>query len=75
MSYFFPSQEIKQKRSYLDNWWCHKLFKIYLGSISKTMADREEKKGKTEIQTFEYVENGKNFSDRIKNIFHVFEGL
>ena len=28
MSYFFPSQDIKQNvwlSSYLDNWWCHKL--------------------------------------------------
>ena len=35
------------------------------------MADRK-KRGKTEIQKFEYLENGKGFLDEIKNIFHVF---
>ena len=29
------------------------------------MADREEKKGKTEIQKFEYLENKKSFLDEI----------
>ena len=35
------------------------------------------KSGKEEqkIQKFEYLENGKNFLDEIKNIFTVFEGL
>ena len=47
-------------------------FKIYLGSISKAMADREKKRGKTEIQKFEYLENEKNFLDEIKNTFHSF---
>ena len=37
------------------------------------MADRE-KKVKTEIQIFEYLENEKSFLDEIKNIFHSFEG-
>ena len=36
------------------------------------MADRGEKKGKTEIQKFEYLENEKSFSDETKNIFHSF---
>ena len=46
-------------------------FKIYLGSTSKAMADRE-KEGKTEIQKLEYLENEKSFLDEIKNIFHSF---
>ena len=35
------------------------------------MAERERKKGKTEIQKFEYLENGKSFLNEIKN-FHIF---
>ena len=31
-----------------------------------------EKKGKTEIQKFEHLENEKNFLDEIKIIFHSF---
>ena len=38
------------------------------------MADRE-KKGKTNIQKFEYLENEKSFLDEKKNFFIVFEGL
>ena len=34
------------------------------------MAD--EKEEKMEIQTFEYLEKEKSFSDEIKNIFHSF---
>ena len=34
------------------------------------MADREKKKGKAEIQKFEYLENEKSFLDEIKNILH-----
>ena len=30
------------------------------------------KRGKTEIQKFEYLKNGKSISDEIKNIFHSF---
>ena len=36
------------------------------------MADREKKEGKTEIQKFEYLENGKNFLDEIKKHFSCF---
>ena len=36
------------------------------------MADREKKRGKMEIQKFEYLENEKSFLDEIKNIFHSF---
>ena len=49
-------------------------FKIYLRSTFKAMADRE-KRSKTVIQKFEYLENEKSFFDKIKNIFIVFEGL
>ena len=35
------------------------------------MADRENE-GKMEIQKIEYLENEKNFLDKIKNIFHSF---
>ena len=49
-------------------------FKIFLGSTSKAMADRE-KRGKTKIQKFKYLKNEKSFLDEIKNIFIVFEGL
>ena len=43
-------------------------FKIYPGSSSKAIADRE----KMEIQKFEYLENEKSFLDEIKNIIHSF---
>ena len=36
------------------------------------MAEKGEKEGKTEIQKFEHLENGKRFLDEIKNIFHSF---
>ena len=36
------------------------------------MADREKKRGKMEIQKFEYLENEKSFLGEIKNIFHSF---
>ena len=42
--------------------------KIYLGSTSKAMAERE-KEAKTKIQTFEYLKNEKGFLNEIKNIF------
>ena len=32
-------------------------FKIFLGSTSKAMADREKKEGRTKIQKLEYLEN------------------
>ena len=38
------------------------------------MADREKKKGKAEIQKFEYLENEKSFLYE-KAFFIVFEGL
>ena len=38
------------------------------------MADREKKKGKAEIQKFEYLENEKSFLYE-KTFFIVFEGL
>ena len=47
-------------------------FKIYLKSSSQAMADREKKRGRVEIQKFEYLENEKSFLDEIKNIFHSF---
>ena len=31
-----------------------------------------EKKGKMNVQKFEYLENKKNFLDEVKNIFHSF---
>ena len=49
---------------------CHKT-KIFLGSISKAMADGK-KEGKTETQKFEYLEYEKSFFAEIKNIFHGF---
>ena len=37
------------------------------------MADKEkEKKGKTETQKFEFLENEKSFLDEIKNILYNF---
>ena len=39
-------------------------FKIFLGSSSKAMADKE-KEWKMEIQKFEYDKNGKFFLDEI----------
>ena len=46
--------------------------KIFLGSTSKAMADREKKEGKTKIQKFEYLENKKSFFDEIKTVSHSF---
>ena len=42
--------------------------KIYLGSTSKAMAERE-KEAKTKIQKLEYLKNEKGFLNEIKNIF------
>ena len=45
---FFPAQNIKQNVlliSYLDSWWSL-TFKIYSGSSSQAMADREKKRGR-----------------------------
>ena len=42
-------------------------FKIFLGSTSKAIADREEKRVK-KAQKFEYLENLKGFLDEIKGI-------
>ena len=44
-------------------------FKIFLGSTSKVMADREKKRKR---QKFEYLEIEKSFLDEIKNILHSF---
>ena len=46
-------------------------FKIYLPSSSKPMTGRE-KKGKTEIQKFEYLDNEKRF--QMKSIFRNYFG-
>ena len=46
-------------------------FKIFLGSTSKAIADREKEK-KTKIQESEYLENKESFLDEIENIFHSF---
>ena len=50
-------------------------FKIYLGSSSKAMADREKTRGRWEHKKIKYLENEKSFLDEIRNIFHSFEGL
>ena len=47
-------------------------FKIFLGSTSEAMADREKKEGKTKIQKFKYLKNKKSFLVEMKNIFHSF---
>ena len=44
-------------------------FKIYLGSSSKAMADREKKRGRWK---YKYLKNENSFLDEIKNIFHSF---
>ena len=49
-------------------------FKIFLGSTSKAMADREKREEK-KIQKFEYLENERSFLDERKTFFKVFEGL
>ena len=72
---FFPSQDIKPNvlSSYLDSWDVTN-FKIYFGSSSEAMADRqgEKEERKMEIQKFKYLENKKRFLDEIKNTFHSF---
>ena len=49
-------------------------FKIFLGSSSNTMADRE-KRGEDENTKIEYLEKQKSFLDEEKTFFIVFEGL
>ena len=64
MSHFFSFSRYQTKRAkFLHVINC----KIFLESTSKAMADWE-KKGKTEIQKFEYLENEKSIFDEIKNI-------
>ena len=46
-------------------------FKIFLDQPLKQWLTGK-KKGKTEIQKLEYLENEKSFLDEIKNIFHSF---
>ena len=36
------------------------------------MTEGKKKKGKIEVETFEYFENKKSFLDEIKNIFYSF---
>ena len=62
---FFPSQDIKQDvllSSYLDSQWNNLYHNGWQG----------EKEEKTEIQKFEYLENGKSTLDEIINIFYSF---
>ena len=69
---FFLSQDVKQNvslSSYLDSDDFIN-FKIYLGSTSKAMSDREKKMEDGNIS--EYLGNEKSFLDKIKNIFHSF---
>ena len=47
------------------------IFKIYIQSSCKAMADREKKRI-MEVKKFESVKNEKRFLDEIKNIFHDF---
>ena len=72
MSYPFPSQDVKHNvllSSHLDLWNVINL-KIYRGSSSKAMADREKKRRRWKYKKFEYLKNEKTFLDEIKNIFH-----
>ena len=51
----FLSQDVKQNvllSFYLDRWWRHKLFKFFLRSTCKAMADREKKRGKENTQNW-----------------------
>ena len=69
----FPSHDIKQHMllSYYLTADDVINLKIYLGSSSKAMTDRE-KDEKREILKFENLENENNFLDGIKNIFDSF---
>ena len=65
MSHLYLSQDIKQNvllSFYLESWWCLN-FKIFLGSSSKAMANREKKSGRWKYKKFEYLEDKKNFLD------------
>ena len=42
--------------------------------LSSTPSARKKKKENRKTKTFEYLENGKNFLDEIKSIFHNFLG-
>ena len=60
---FFPSQDIKQNvllSSYLDNWWHHELYDLS-SIILQSNGRQVEKRGRTEIQKFEYLQNEKSF--------------
>ena len=46
-----------------------KIYKIYLRSTSKTMAEKGKKR-RRQIEKSEYLENKKSILDEIKNIFH-----
>ena len=48
-----------------------KIYKIYLRSTSKTMAEKGKKR-RRQIEKSEYLENKKSILDEIKNIFHSF---
>ena len=74
MSYLISSARYQTKHviKFLFKQLMTSNFKIYFGSTSKAMADREKKRGLTEIQKFEYLEYEKSFFDEIKNIFHSF---
>ena len=47
-------------------------FKIYFGSSSKAMDDREKKRGRWKYQKLNIYRAKKSFLDEIKNIFHNF---
>ena len=70
------SQDIKQNvllSSYVVNWWRHQLED--LSSIILQSNGREaEKEGRTEIQKFEYLQDGKSFLGEIKGIFQFLKG-
>ena len=71
---FFPPEDIKQNlllNSYLDTWWCHNLYDLYL-IILWSNGRQDEKEERMEIQKIEYLKNEKSFLDEIKGIFHSF---
>ena len=66
-------QDIKQNvllSSYLDSYDVIR-FKIFLGSTSKAMADREKKRGRQKYKNLN-ISRTKSFLDEIKTIFHSF---
>ena len=72
MSYPFPSQDIKQN-VLLSSFLFRQLMDLgFIFHHPLKQWPKGRKKGRTEIQTFEYLENEKSILDEIKSFCIVF---